>query len=350
MDKIVMLKDFYRNKKVLITGHSGFKGSWLALTLFGLGAELYGLSDMSVESGIYKVLKKNKIFKNEYINDITDEDFVKKTLINQNYDIVFHFAAQGLVSKASEDPKNTILTNVLGTYNVLNATNLNKNIENLIIATTDKVYEEHNAQNTENFKLGGKEFYSASKASSEHIISAFNNTSKRSDLNVGVVRAGNVLGGGDYGKDRVLTDVINSIKSNQNILLRNPKSIRPWQYVLDSIFGYLLVGEYCNENKKSDIFNLNSTTNNKVTVKEFVDKLIECWSLSEKIEIQIDQNNILYESEVLTIDSTKAKNILGWQPNKEISDICEHIVAYEKNDNKFNWAVNHINEFIDSYY
>lgn len=345
-----MLKDFYNNKKVLITGHSGFKGSWLSLTLYTLGAEIYGISDMSVESGIYKVLKKNKIFKNEYIDDITKENFGNQTLINHNYDIVFHFAAQGLVSKASEDPRNTILTNVLGTYNVLNATNLNKNIKNLVIATTDKVYDEHNAQNTETFKLGGKEFYSASKASSEHIISAFNNTSKRSDLNVGVVRAGNVLGGGDYGKNRILTDVINSINSNQNILLRNPNSIRPWQYVLDSILGYLLVGKYCNDNNTCDIFNLNSTVNNQVTVKEFVTKLLIYWKLNEEIEVLIDKNIPFYESDKLTIDSTKAKNILGWEPIKEISEICDYIVAYENNENKYNWAVNHINEFIDSYY
>lgn len=345
-----MLKDFYRKKKILITGHSGFKGSWLASTLYCLEAEINGLSDMSVESGIYKVLKQNKIFKNEYIIDITNEDFVKNILLNNNYDIVFHFAAQGLVSKASEDPKNTILTNVLGTYNVLNATNLNKNIKNLIIATTDKVYDEHNAQNTEVFKLGGKEFYSASKASSEHIISAFINTTKRSDLSIGVVRAGNVLGGGDYGKDRILTDVINSINSNQNILLRNPNSIRPWQYVLDSIFGYLLVCKYCIEHNKCDIFNLNSTVNNKVSVREFVNKLIEIWNVSHEIEIQLNQKNTFYESDILTIDSTKAKNILGWQPNKEISEICENIVAYENSKNKFNWTLNHINEFIDNYY
>jgi len=343
------MKKFYDKKNILITGHSGFKGGWASLFLNNIGSNVYGLSDMNIESGIYKTIKKEGVFKNEFKGDIGNSNFLTEHFKNNDYDFVFHFAAQGIVSKAHENPKKTIMTNVLGTLNLLEAANRNENIKTIVIATTDKVYAEHNAENNETYKLGGKEYYSASKASTEHIITAFNNTSKRGDLNIGVVRAGNVLGGGDYGKDRILTDLITSLNLKNPIDLRNPNSIRPWQYILDSIIGYLLVAKYCNENSLNEIFNLNSSLNNKYNVNDLVEKIIKYWNPDFKIDINLENNQNFYESEILTINSDKAKNSLGWDPKFNIDDICKNIVEYEKSKNKFEWSLKHVEAFLSSY-
>tara|TARA_Y100000389_G_scaffold203602_1_gene252582 strand:+ start:12915 stop:13964 length:1050 start_codon:yes stop_codon:yes gene_type:complete len=346
MDEFLM-KDFYKNKKILITGHSGFKGAWMSLFLNQLGSTVSGLSDMKIQSGIYREIKKNKIFTDEFTGDISNLNFINEIISKNDFDIVFHFAAQGIVSKAAENPRETITTNVLGTYNLLDACNRNENIKLFVVATTDKVYEDHSNNNIESSKLGGREFYSASKASSEHIIQAFVNTEKRGDLFIGTVRAGNVLGGGDYGKDRILTDVLNSLSKKTNITLRNPNAIRPWQYILDSIYGYLLVGEHCQIDSQNSIFNLNSELNNKYTVLNFVETLLEQWTSDYKCSIKYEEGDKFYESKILTINSSKAQNILDWCPSFDMESLCKYIAEYETSTNKYEYAISHVNSFLE---
>ncbi len=343
------MTSFFNNKNILVTGHTGFKGSWISLFLYRLGAKIVGFSDGSIKSGMYRTISSANIFDNEIFGDINDSSALEKCLQNNKFDLVFHFAAQGIVSEAKKHPELTLKTNILGTFNILDLCNKTQDIKTLVIATTDKVYEDHNQDNFENFKLGGKEFYSASKASSEHVISAFKNTIKREDLNIGVVRAGNVLGGGDYGNDRLLTDIINSLKENQDVVLRSPKSIRPWQYILDSIYGYLLVAEYCNVSNCDEIFNLNNDSINNYSVLELAKNLINEWPSKSNVSIVQDDSSQLYESEILTINSTKAKEKLDWIPKFTIDNICSEIVNYENSNNKLNWSINHIDEYINSY-
>lgn len=343
-----MIENFYKNKKVLITGHTGFKGSWLSLMLYNLNAKVSGLSDSSINSGFYSELKKENIFQEELIGNINDYDFLKKNILKKDFDIIFHFAAQGIVSKAKEDVNETLMTNIFGTYNICKISNLNQNIKTLIIATTDKVYADHNDKNTEEYKLGGAEFYSASKASSEHIINAFNNTEKRTDLNIGVVRSGNVLGGGDYGKDRILTDIITALKTNSDLHIRNPLSVRPWQYILDSLNGYLKTGLYCSTNQKDEIFNLNVELINKFTVEEIINLIVDFWNPKNKLNIKIDSNNKFLESDILTINSEKAKKVLNWESKFNVQDMCKEIVNYEKSNQKFKWANEHVLKFLQN--
>ena len=343
------MKKVFQGKKILITGHTGFKGSWLSLILKLLGNNVYGLSDNKINSGFYKIIKNKDVFTKEYQGDIRDPKYINKIIGLGNFEIVFHLAAQGLVSVAAKNPENTLTSNILGTFNILNSCNNNKRIKTLIVSTTDKVYAEHNSKNSELFKLGGKEFYSASKASTEHIITAFINTHKRDTLNIGVVRAGNVLGGGDYGKDRLLTDVINSLKRGENIKLRNPQSLRPWQYILDSLMGYLLVAQYCQKQKKDEIFNLNRKLNNQYDVGYLVDTFVKEWSPTRKIKIIHENSSKFYESDVLRIDSTKARKLLNWVPSYNLIQICKNTVLYEKSNNKYDFAVNHISEYLDKY-
>jgi len=345
MDKILD-NNFYDNKKILVTGHTGFKGSWLALVLKQFGSEVYGLSDYSINSGLYEEIKNKQIFSNEEKVDINDSESLNHYFKKNEFDLVFHFAAQGIVSKAKKYPLDTLKTNIIGTFNILEAVNNLESIETIVVATTDKVYADHDSKNTEDFKLGGSEFYSASKASAEHVINAFKKSYKRNDLNVSVVRSGNVLGGGDYGTDRITTDIVNSINSNQKIVLRNPDSIRPWQYVLDSIHGYLLVCQYSSQNNSNEIFNLNSSEANKFTVLELTKFLIKFWGINENQLITEDTIESFYESKILTIDSSKAKQILGWFPVFNFEDMCKSIVDYEKSKDKFEWSLGHVVYFL----
>ena len=334
---------FWKNRKVLITGHTGFKGSWLACYLNYLGSEVYGLSDSEIISENYERIDKKKTFQSEYKLNISDNNNELTKVFNQDFDFVFHLAAQGVVSTAKIKPLETLVTNIIGTFNVMNLVNENEKINGLVISTTDKVYSDTANSNLEESSLGGKEFYSASKASTEHIISAFINTISRKDLNIGVVRSGNVLGGGDGGKDRIVTDIINSLKNNEDIYLRNPGSIRPWQYILDSLNGYLMTGEYCVKNNQNEIFNLGSSENNEKKVMDLTENILKNWNSDKNIEIKQKQNSF-YESEFLRIDSKKANNILGWQPLFDLEMISTAIVDWYKSDNE-EITIDQIDEF-----
>lgn len=334
---------FWKNRKVLITGHTGFKGSWLACYLNYLGSEVYGLSDSEIISENYERIDKKKTFQSEYNLDISDNSNKLTKVFNQDFDFVFHLAAQGVVSTAKIKPLETLVTNIIGTFNVMNLVNENEKINGLVISTTDKVYSDTANSNLEESSLGGKEFYSASKASTEHIISAFINTISRKDLNIGVVRSGNVLGGGDGGKDRIVTDIINSLKNNEDIYLRNPGSIRPWQYILDSLNGYLMTGEYCVKNNQNEIFNLGSSENNEKKVMDLTENILKNWNSDKNIEIKQKQNSF-YESEFLRIDSKKANNILGWQPLFDLEMISTAIVDWYKSDSD-EITIDQIDEF-----
>ena len=334
---------FWKNRKVLITGHTGFKGSWLACYLNYLGSEVYGLSDSEIISENYERIDKKKTFQSEYNLNISDNNNELTKVFNQDFDFVYHLAAQGVVSTAKIKPLDTLVTNIIGTFNVMNLVNENEKINGLVISTTDKVYSDTANSNLEESSLGGKEFYSSSKASTEHIISAFINTISRKDLNIGVVRSGNVLGGGDGGKDRIVTDIINSLKNNEDIYLRNPGSIRPWQYILDSLNGYLMTGEYCVKNNQNEIFNLGSSENNEKKVMDLTENILKNWNSDKNIEIKQKQNSF-YESEFLRIDSKKANNILGWQPLFDLEMISTAIVDWYKSDNE-EITIDQIDEF-----
>lgn len=320
---------FWNGKTAIVTGHTGFKGSWLACILKSLNVNVIGISDFKRLSDNYKNLNTKEIFEREEEIDIYSNHDKLENLRFKDVDFVFHFAAQGIVSIAKEKPLDTINSNVIGTFNILNFVNNIQSAKTLIIATTDKVYLDTDADNTEESRLGGKEFYSASKASSEHIISAFSNTMKREDLNIGVIRSGNVLGGGDGAKDRIVTDLINCLKSSQNIYLRNPNSIRPWQYILDSLNGYLLTAQYCTKNKKDEVFNLNSELNNSYTVLDLTNEILDSWGSEINSQIIIEDGEF-YETDVLRINSKKANKVLNWEAIYSVSDIAKGIVEWYK--------------------
>ena len=332
---------FWDSKKVLITGHTGFKGSWLSLFLKNLNAELYGVS-REKKDGIYTLGNLSNLFESELFVDIStsNTDSLNEYIANVNPEVVFHFAAQSLVIEGYKNPKDTIYSNIIGSYNMMEIINSISSVKSLVISTTDKVYKYPNHDNKEDSELGGKGYYSSSKVSVENLISAFINSSKNDYLNISTVRSGNVIGGGERAQNRLLTDLIQSVINNEDFILRMPEAIRPWQYVLDSIYGYLLIAKDNYINEKSEIFNLNSKPNNKFSSKYLSDVFIDTWE--SDIKIIIDESKDFKEVEILTINSEKAKNELGWVPLYDIPETIKNIVAWEK---EYANKTNHNHEF-----
>lgn len=341
------MKNYWKNKKVLITGHTGFKGSWLSLILNYFGAEVYGVSDKPYK-GIYSTLNKN-IFSSEIFTDITSNNKLIENYIRANeINFIFHFAAQSLVPYAINNPVLTLNTNIIGTYNILEIAQNCKCVENLIIATTDKVYKNSDEWNTESSTLGGKEIYSISKVTAENITKYFINELSRNDLKICIIRSGNVIGGGDRGLGRLIPDLIQASVANKAFDIRNPSGIRPWQDILDSLNGYLLAAQFTDINKVSEVFNLNSKKNNFYTVKQVIEIFSKAWG--EELKINIDEKNKINESSFLRLDSSKAEKMLNWIPKLSIEDSIKNIVKWEKaylNNQSEITTLNLIKEYFD---
>ena len=249
---------FWKKKKVFVNGHTGFKGSWLCIFLKFLGAEVTGYSlKPKTKPSLYNLAKINRIIKKSVIADVRDYKRLYREIKNSNATIVFHLAAQPLVRYSYLLPKETFDTNVLGSLNILECVRKIKKIKSSIIITTDKVYD--NSKNKifkETDKLGGIDPYSSSKVCVEHLFSSYINSffKKSQNQKLATVRAGNVIGGGDYSKDRLIPDIYRFAKKNKKIILRNPNSTRPWQHVLEPLSGYLLLVEKLSKNKMNKLY------------------------------------------------------------------------------------------------
>jgi CDP-glucose 4,6-dehydratase len=328
MELSITMNDFWKEKKVLITGHSGFKGSWLSMVLLYLGAEVYGVSDQK-KQGIYSELDLGNLIQKEMFLNITSDYVELDQFVNLiKPDIIFHFAAQSLVPYAFKEPRETLETNIIGTFNILDISNKTKNVNSLIISTTDKVYKSPELWNKEEDDIGGREFYSTSKVAAELVIKDFKNLYARDNLAITILRSGNVIGGGDRGKNRLLTDLLYSVVNKSPMLIRSPRGIRPWQDILDSISGYLKAAEYTHINNMSEIFNLNSKPNNKYDVENLIKMYLTIWETD--IDLVIDMDNQIYESEILRLDSSKAQKLLNWDPKIDIEKSLKKIVSWEK--------------------
>ena len=346
------LKKFWKNKKVLITGHTGFKGSWLTVFLYFLGAELYGIS-REEKDGIYKLASISDLCKKEFFLDISDNNLKKleEIVFSVKPDIVFHFAAQSLVIRGYEDPRDTVNSNINGTFNILDSINTCTTVKTLIIATTDKVYKYPEQNNSENSELGGKDFYSATKVSAELIIQSFINSPKRKDLSITVVRSGNVIGGGDRAENRLITDLVKSLLESKNFTLRMPKSVRPWQFILDSLFGYIKIAENSYEHNESEIFNLNSELNNNYDVEMIAEIMVKKWSPKEDAILILKADSTEHkEVDVLRINSKKARKKLNWSAKYNIEKTVDEIINWEKNyehDSGPDYSISQVAEYLN---
>ena len=314
--------DTFRNKRVLVTGHTGFKGSWLTAWLDLIGAKVFGLSlPPPTEPSHIKILKLSGL-ENEYIQDITDFEKVSEIITSINPDFVFHLAAQPIVKTAYLDPVTTWKTNVLGTQSILEAMRkINKKVVSIFI-TSDKCYEnvEWVWGYKETDKLGGKDPYSSSKAAAEILLSSYARSlvTATSQKYFASVRAGNVIGGGDWASDRIIPDIIRSwYVKKLPVVLRNPFSTRPWQHVLEPLGGYLHLGAMMWDNDSEfDSYNFGPPSDQNKTVLDVVkkmDDLVPKDNLLNRIEIKNDGPQF-NEAGLLKLNCEKALTKIGWKP------------------------------------
>lgn len=306
---------FWDGKRVLLTGHTGFKGSWLTVLLKELGADVIGISlPPETSESLYKAARINELLSAEYFQDIRDLSAIENLIGNVKPDYVFHLAAQAYVRRSFKNPLETIATNVMGTGNILIASLAQDTVLGVTIATTDKVYENFGAHKpfTESDKLGGMDAYSASKAASEMVVTAICATNNPNRIPVTTVRAGNVIGGGDWGEDRLVPDLVKALQFDKPLLLRNPNATRPWQHVLDCLYGYLLVAQLHLEKRVNSPKSVNFGPNDSLKVIDLV-KLFEV-AFDRKITQEIVPSQIL-ESTRLELDSSLARNELNWEPS-----------------------------------
>lgn len=315
-----MFNNIYKNKKILITGHTGFKGSWLVAWLKMLGANVVGVSLAPNSDPAHFSLLDLDI--DSHLVDIRDAGKVQELIGKTKPEILFHLAAQPLVRESYVDPIGTFATNVMGTVNVLNACRNVESLKAVIVVTSDKCYEnkEWIWGYRENDPMGGYDPYSASKGCVELVVNSFRSSyfnleqfGKKHQVLLASARAGNVIGGGDWAKDRLIPDIVKSIVANEKVLIRNPQATRPWQHVLECLSGYLCIGEKLlqGENKFAEGWNFAPTFEGDATVLYVVNKMQNNWSkLQYKIEKQTDQP---HEAHLLKLDSSKAYALLHWR-------------------------------------
>ena len=308
--------NIYKDKRVLVTGVTGFKGSWLSLWLDNLGAEVLGISlESQYPNDHFKVANLEKKI-TSLVRDIRNYEDVYNEINNFKPEFVFHLAAQALVGTSYIEPKRTFDTNVMGTLNILEALRNYSDPCTSVIITSDKCYrnDEQIWGYREDDVLGGEDPYSASKGSAELVINSYMNSFfKENEKNIASVRAGNVIGGGDRSEFRLVPDCFKALSEGNPVTIRSPESTRPWQHVLDPLSGYLLLGSKLIKDKSrfQTSYNFGPSTEETHSVKEVVEEIINNWGSGE-IEIKSEKN--FYESSLLQLDCTKARLMLDWKP------------------------------------
>ena len=345
------MQEYFKNKKVLITGHTGFKGSWLSLWMSMLGAEVHGISiSIPTNPSHFELLNLN--IKNDIRVDIYNSKKIKDIISRIKPDYVFHLAAQPLVALSYQNPLETFQTNVVGTANLLDALRNLKNECIAVIITSDKSYDnlEISRGYHEDDKLGGSDPYSGSKGAAELVINSYTKSFFiENNIRIGVGRAGNVIGGGDWAKNRIIPDAIRSIENEQNLIIRSPDATRPWQHVLEPLSGYISLAinlKNSNENN-GQAFNFGPSFENDYTVQ---DVLVELKKTITKLNWVVEKTTTFKESTLLKLDCNKAYNLLNWSSTlnfqKTISFTSLWYLEYlNKNKNLKGLSENQILEF-----
>ena len=349
-------KEFWSGKRVFITGHTGFKGSWLCLWLQSLGSHVKGYSlEPPTTPALFNEASVDDEMESE-IGDIRDLASVTKSMVTFNPDVLIHMAAQPLVRLSYSNPVETYSTNVMGTVHVLEAARECSNLRSIVIVTTDKCYENKEWEwgYRENESMGGYDPYSNSKGCVELVTSAYRQ-SFFSDANgpqLASARAGNVIGGGDWAVDRLIPDAIKAFEKKQPVIVRNPQAIRPWQHVLEPISGYLILAEqlYKNTHSFAEGWNFGPKDEDARSVEWILNKMTQLWG--EEASWQLDIKSHPHEANYLKLDISKAKNKLNWQPTWGLSYTLEKIIQWQKNwllggKNK-DYCLKEINDYITS--
>ena len=354
----MLYSDVYKNKNVLIPGCTGFKGSWLALWLLDLGANVVGLSlEPPSNPSHYDNLNLNNFIKDQRF-DIRDFKKLNQLLKQEKPDFIFHLAAQSLVNKSFSDSLETFSVNTLGTINLLEALKSLDHECNIIFITSDKCYEnvEWLWGYKETDRLGGRDPYSASKAAAEIAISSYSRTffnSNNQAIQITSTRAGNVIGGGDWALNRIVPDSIRAWSKNKPVLVRNKLSTRPWQHVLEPLSGYLRCGELMvkNKNLHGQSFNFGPNPYNTKSVKDLVEAMEEFWPNSQHV-FEKNDNNSSKEAVLLKLNCDKSYEILNWKPTlnfkNTIKMTTQWYFSYYANEITIDISRNNINNYVEN--
>ncbi|MCR5062229.1 MAG: CDP-glucose 4,6-dehydratase [Treponema sp.] len=325
---------FYKNKKVFLTGHTGFKGTWLTRILILAGADVTGYSlEPPTTPSIFAQTKTAEKM-NSITGDIRDGEKLKKAMTEAKPDIVLHLAAQPIVRTSYKDPVGTYETNVMGTVNVLEAVRACLSVKSFVNITTDKVYlnKEWAWGYRENEELCGFDPYSNSKSCSELVTYSYRNSFFAEEKSPGIstARSGNVIGGGDYATDRIIPDCIRAVESGKEIILRNPSSTRPYQHVLECLRGYLTLAKAQYEKRSfAGSYNFGPDDESCVTTGELATLFCNLWGNNAAWK-NVSEANAPHEANFLKLDCSKSKNTLGWKPQWGIKEAVEKIVEWEK--------------------
>lgn len=333
MVQINKLRNFWKGRKVFITGHTGFKGSWLIVILNLLGAKIYGYSLKPKKNSLFNQINGSKLVEKNFYQNINNFKKLKNSINFVKPSIVFHLAAQPLVIESYKKTLNTFKTNIIGTGNLLEILKDIISVKSVILVTTDKVYKIKKNKNffSELDELGGDDPYSASKACSEIIINSYvksfysNNHLRQ---RVSTVRSGNVIGGGDYSSHRLVPDIIRSINNKKKLFIRNPNNIRPWQHVIEPLIGYVILAQK-QSTKNINTFpfwNFGPDSRNFLKVSSF----LKIFRKYEKVNFNMFKKELFPETKTLKLNNKKAKEKLGWKPKWDITNIIEKVLEWNR--------------------
>lgn len=352
-----MFENVYYGKKVLVTGHTGFKGAWLSTWLLEMGASVVGVSkEIPTNPSLYVELGLDDKLKS-YFSDIRVLGEICEIINTERPDYVFHLAAQAIVSKSYSDPIETITTNVVGTANILESLRCLEKLCVGVIITSDKSY--NNSEWVWGYReidrLGGKDVYSGSKGAAELIISSYIKSFYSNDGNIliGICRAGNVIGGGDWAKDRIVVDCINAWSNGRPVEIRSPEATRPWQHVLEPLSGYLTLGMYLRKNRRlhGEPFNFGPKSIENYTVLRLLSDLSEYWDFKDlEAPYKIIGHTPFSEAGLLKLNCDKALFYLSWKANLSYSETIQFVgewynYFYNKEGDIFEFTKNQIHEY-----
>jgi len=355
-----MFNSIYRDKKVLITGHTGFKGSWLTVWLLKLGAKVIGISkDIPTTPSMFEELKLEEKIEHHF-EDIRNLESLKKIIDDTKPDFIFHLAAQPIVSLSYSDPIETLSSNIMGTANILEALRVLNYSVTVVMITSDKAYD--NVEQVwgykEDDKMGGKDIYSGSKGGAELVIKSYYHSffkDEKSNVKLAIGRAGNVIGGGDWAKDRIVVDCMEAWSDGESVEIRSPNATRPWQHVLEPLSGYLNLGEalYLDSKLHGEAFNFGPRAEQNHTVQQLLSDLSQYWHFENVDDAYRVTDNIpFHEAGLLKLNCDKALFYLKWNSNLEYRDTIRftsewYYDFYKKDTNIYNKTIEQIVEYED---